>query len=259
MKRVWPFLALAAAAWPSFGWYFERVREQPWYLLPLALVALHLAQRARTTRPTQIPRLAILCVLGYALTQSVLPPLFATLWIVLAATLLAQSDLGDERPSPGVGALFLLALPVIPSLQMVIGYPFRVLSGEVAVFLLRLGGVAAERSGAMLVRDGQMLAIDAPCSGIKMWWMALILAAWWATRARRGVIGASLAAAGATFLVLLANGLRAASLTQLDSIRIPTPSWTHTAVGLVSFALCAIPPLLLLERAARKEATCRVA
>jgi exosortase/archaeosortase family protein len=259
MRRALPGLALAAAAWPSFAWYREELELQTWSLVPLALALAHVVDRARTRPAMPFDRLPVLCVIGYALTQPVLPPIFAALWIVVAATCIASAAAGRDRPSAGLAGLFLLALPVVPSAQLLVGYPLRVISAELAAACLMLSGSIAVRSGAVLEIGGERVAIDAPCSGVKMWWAALLLAAWCATRADWGVIKTLGAAVIATGTILIANALRSAALVQLGALRFEAPGWMHEGIGLVSFALCVIPVLWVHDRYMRKESTCRTA
>ncbi|WP_034923523.1 archaeosortase/exosortase family protein, partial [Candidatus Accumulibacter vicinus] len=63
------------------------------------------------------------------------------------------------------------------SLQFYGGYPLRVLAGSLAVALLQLNGLAVERAGAVLLWDGRQIAIDAPCSGLRMLWAGAYLMA----------------------------------------------------------------------------------
>lgn len=274
--------ALAAAAWPSASWYAAELAKSPWALAPPALFAWHVASGARSSARGRAGgdsgangandsnganganrvapgALATAFVLAYAVTHPVLPSIFAAAWIALAAAALGSAARGARRFEPGLGALALLALPVIPELQLTVGYPLRVVAGEVAAWVLRAGGAVVERTGATLAIGGERVVVDAPCSGVSMWWAALLVAAWWATRAGAGWRRTAVAGAAATVAVLFANGLRSAALVRVAPMSIDVPAWAHEAVGLVCFAACVAPVVWWLDRRAERSASCAAA
>jgi hypothetical protein len=77
----------------------------------------------------------------------------------------------------GLWSLLLLSLPSVASLEFFLGYPLRVLVGEATAFLLQMQGLDVWREGVCLHFGEKLIWIDAPCSGIKMLWFGLFLAA----------------------------------------------------------------------------------
>ena len=71
--------------------------------------------------------------------------------------------------------LSLLSLPLLASLQFYAGYPLRVVTAEASRWLLA-AGFSAQRSGASLLVDGQLVIVDAPCSGVQMLWLGYFTA-----------------------------------------------------------------------------------
>jgi exosortase/archaeosortase family protein len=140
---------------------------------------------------------------------------------------------------PWAVGLALLALPMASSLQFYFGYPLRVASGAVALVMLRLGGIAVERDGVYLRAGGELVMIDAPCSGMRMLWAALLLAFCLAALFRmRG--WSSLRTAGAALLLAVAgNGLRTAALFWADTNAPQLPASSHAGIGVAAFAMLA--------------------
>lgn len=291
------FVALAVAAWPSASWYAGELDRAPFALVPLALFAWHVASgrgasavlrrrdaatsssvgAAPSGGPSGEPSgdsfrrsnagsrarrafaVATVAVLAYAVTHPVLPAVFAAAWIAVAAAALGSAVRGARAFEPGLGALALLALPVVPELQLTIGYPLRVCAAEAATWILRAGGSIVDRAGATLVIGGERVVVDAPCSGVSMWWAALLVAAWWATRAESGWRRTAIAGGAATVAVLFANGLRSAALVRVAPLSIELPPWMHEGVGLVCFAACVLPVVWWLDRRVERSASCAAA
>jgi exosortase/archaeosortase family protein len=99
--------------------------------------------------------------------------------------------------------------------------------------------IAVVREGAMLAWDGRLISIDAPCSGVKMLWAGLYLAAALAASYRLPA-GRTLAALllGCA-VVVAANAVRAASLFQIEAGLLPLAPWAHQGIGVVCFIAAA--------------------
>jgi len=256
MNRWWLLFAIAFAGWPLGGWFAACIGEDPWHLLPLLAAFVLLVQADAPEKREAPPLGATIAMLAYAASQAFLTPSLQACLLVVAATLAASPSFFQRRLEPAFGALLLLSLPVIPLLQLFVGYPLRVISGTLAAGLLRVSGLAAEHAGAVLCVEGEIFAVDAPCSGIAMWWTALLIAAWVAARSRASVGRTLLGALLATVCVIFCNGLRSAALVQLQTMRFIVPDWMHEGVGLMTFALCAVGILFVLERAMRGGPRC---
>lgn len=157
--------------------------------------------------------------------------------VCFVAALALALDL--PRRSPGIAALLGLSLPLVASLQYFAGYPLRLVTAEISRIVPLMTGCAVERTGTMLTWQGHLVGVDPACSGVKMLWSALFLAA--AVSARNRLNGRAtlslLAAAGA--LILVANGLRAGILFFPEAGLVHWPAWTHEGAGLVLYAVAA--------------------
>ncbi|MDD3481772.1 archaeosortase/exosortase family protein [Azovibrio restrictus] len=233
-------LALLAAFWPVLLWYLRGSFDgsnDPWGLLALLAAALALGREPARQPPPARPLLLPLLGLGLYATASLagLPlSLRAGLAALTLGALLSAWRLGRRLDLPLTG-LLLLALPLAASLQFYLGYPLRVLAGHLTLLLLDLHGLPVQLEGATLLWNGQEIAIDAPCSGVRMLWSGLFLmaaaAAWHRFTPRQ-----TLLALGLTLVaVVAANGLRAAALFYLESGLLQLPPWVHDATGLAVF------------------------
>lgn len=243
--RVNPAVLLllqAAALWPVWAWYAGRLAAAPDEragLLALA-VAVIVLRHAPPAPPLRWPLLApALLMLAYAVAVPLAPPLVrAGLGFTALVATVSAFRLG-VRLHPGVWGLSLLALPLLPSLQFYLGYPLRAGVAQAAAPLLRGAGYVVLPEGACLRWGSMLIAIDAPCSGVRMLWtglfLALALAAVWRLTPAR-----TLAAVGlALIAVLLGNVLRATALFFPEAGLLHLPGWGHAGIGVVSFLLVA--------------------
>ena len=138
--------------------------------------------------------------------------------------------------APLVG-LLVLALPLVSSLQYYGGYPLRVLTAELSAWCLQAVGITAERSGASMLVRGQLVIVDAPCSGVQMVWLAYFCACAFAalTSLRDSAVLKRLPFIGA--LVLLGNVLRNSVLVALESRPQGLDPALHQAIGFRSRGL----------------------
>ncbi len=250
-------LALLAAFWPVLLWYLRGSFDgsnDPWGLLALLAAALALGREPARQPPPQ-PLLLPLLGLGLygAASLAGLPlSLRAGLAALTLGALLSAWRLGRRLDLPLTG-LLLLALPLAASLQFYLGYPLRVLAGHLTLLLLDLHGLPVQLEGATLLWNGQEIAIDAPCSGVRMLWSGLFLmaaaAAWHRFTPRQ-----TLLALGLTLVaVVAANGLRAAALFYLESGLLQLPPWVHDATGLAVFLAAGAGILEAMQRIDRRR------
>ena len=160
-----------------------------------------------------------------------------------AATTIATRPCVPRAPMVG---LLVLALPLVSSLQYYGGYPLRVLTAQLSAWGLQAVGIAAERSGASMLVRGQLVIVDAPCSGVQMAWMAYFCACAWAalTSLRDGAFLKRLPFIG--LLVLLGNVLRNSVLVALESRSQGLDMALHQAIGVAALAgVCAAVVLLM--------------
>ena len=122
------------------------------------------------------------------------------------------------------------------------------MAATLAAYLLNLTGFGVIAEGTLLNWGGQLVEIDAPCSGIKMLWaggyLAAVLACLHGLKATRVL----LLGLGTAVCVVAGNALRAAALFYLEAGIVPLPSWSHNATGIVVFAATALLVLTFAER-----------
>lgn len=234
-----------AAFWPVWRWYTVRIvgnSDEFWGLLALATFAVNLllngSQSGIRGKSLAVP---LLLTLLYIATYPFAPRLVQGMMAVTAAgSLLCGIRLGKVAHVPSWG-LLMLSLPVMPSLQFFLGYPIRVLSGLLAAPLLHLGGFAVALEGTCFNWGGQLISIDAPCSGVHMLWAGMYVSFTAACLMRLGGWGTIAAGVGSFGAVVLGNALRAAALFHAEVGSIPMPGWSHEAVGVTVFgATCCL-------------------
>ena len=237
---VWLGL-LAAALLPTWWWMARRLldgSDDPLGILALAsLLVLAWASR-RSLRAS--PRLGWLSLaLGGAVAcstgQGVLPPLLCALCGLLAVGAALAAFLPARIASAPVLGLSVLSLPLLASLQFYAGYALRVVTAEASRWLLA-PLFAVERTGSSLRVDGQLVIVDAPCSGVQMLWLgeytACLVALFVGLRNRAFL--ARLPAVSA--LLIAGNVVRNTVLVGLEASGHAPPRWAHEAVGLLVLA-----------------------
>jgi exosortase/archaeosortase family protein len=251
----------AAALWPHGLWMARRVQDgsdDPLGLAALAVLAVmlwHMAPRLRLSpHMGWLAAAALLTVLANVMLLA-LPPLLCALLAALALSAGLMAWLPTNSPRAPVTALVVLALPLVSSLQYYGGYPLRVLTAQLSAWSLQLAGVAAERSGASMLVRGQLVIVDAPCSGVQMVWMAYFCACAFAalTSMHDGAFLKRLPFVG--LLVLLGNVLRNTVLVALESRPQGLDAALHQGIGLFSLVLVCAAVVLLMNagRYARKR------
>lgn len=257
-----PLLVVAvilAATWKAWVWYAGRVSASPEEALALGLtlaVICALALGRRHHRPASLPLAPISALLVcYATASALAPPIFATAFAALAALFALYVMLLGLRPPPAFYGLVALSLPVLPSLQFVLGYPLRVVSATLTVAALKVQGLAVSREGTHLIWAGERIQFDAPCSGVNMLWAGLMLTLTACTVWRSGMLMTVLALAASLVLTILANVLRATSLFYVEAGCTPSAQpWWHEAIGMAAFMAAAALIIVMLSRLRAWEA-----
>jgi exosortase/archaeosortase family protein len=253
-----PLGALCLAFWPVWAWFaagtVDGSNDSAGLLAAAAAIAIVLRAppRAALRLPLLLPALCVAlylaaCVIGVALSAR------ALLAALALASLASASRLG-KRLDVALAGLCVLALPLAATLQFYLGYPLRVVAGELSVLLLQMNGLAVVREGALLAWDGKLIAIDAPCSGIRMLWAGLFLACAMAAAVRLPAWRTLGALALAAAVVVAANGVRASALFYSETGIVHLPAWTHAGMGVVCFvgaALAIVLGVRMLREGAR--------
>lgn len=247
------------ALWPVWRWYGLRITDiagDEYGFLAFGTAVLLLGWRRQRQHWTTIklaPPIALLVV--YALFYPIAPMEiragFAFVSLAFTLSLLATG----EWPRMSMIGLFLLALPLIPSLQFYLGYPMRLVVAWLAAGVLNLAGLGVGTQGACLTWAGNQIWIDAPCSGVRMLWTSGYLLCTVALLYRLSALRTSMAGILVVPLVLAANALRAASLFYIEAGILPAPAWVHGAVGIMVFCVVALAVVLLVAWVRRGQCT----
>jgi exosortase/archaeosortase family protein len=253
-----PLLAaavVAVATWDAWRWYLGRIGSAPEEAAALGLTVLFFAvfgARQRSAPPLishalLLPVSALLAV--YALSFAVLPPIGRAALAITATLYCLYHAVFHDRPPLAFWGLVALALPVLPSLQFMLGYPMRIVSAAMTVGLLQAQGLMIERRGTFLLWRGEMVQFDAPCSGINMLWAGLLLTLMGCVLLRLSATKTIAAAMMSIIVSIAANVLRASSLFYVEAgILADVPTWWHDAIGLAAFTLSALAMLWILLR-----------
>lgn len=242
----------ALALWPHGLWAARRMADgsdDPLGIAACAALLLWLWCEREALRPT--PRLAWLGVAA-ALTAAatgavfVAPPLAAALLAVLALSAHGCAWLPARAPRAALAGLAVLALPLLASLQFYVGWPLRVFTAQFSAWLLQAFGIEAERSGASMTVGGQLVIVDAPCSGVQMAWLAYFVACAAAafTQRRDALLLRRLPLVG--LAVLTGNVLRNTVLVALEARPQGLAPWAHETIGLAALVAVVLVALRLI-------------
>ena len=242
-------VSLALAVWPVWRWYALRTidgSDEPCGLLALGTLAVVWWRDRKMHRlePKHFIGPAILLAI-YGLTFHQLTPLPRAM---IAAA--AFGTLYHGRSGVAHCSLLALSLPVIATVQFYLGYPLRLVAAEGSALMLRALDFGVTREGSSLHWRGETIMVDAPCSGVRMLWLGLYLAAVLACWSRLNNVRSAVVLTAAFVLVVGANVIRATALFFKESGIVALPAWTHGAIGLGIFGLAA---LLILRLAAPQE------
>lgn len=255
-------LATCAALHPVFTWTALRAvdgSDEPWGIGALVAVVVLIATRYREASAVSAgPGLAgpALWLAFYAVSYPWLTPLPRGILAMTALALLLSRFYFGTRLSMGLLGLLLLGLPLIASVQFYLGYPLRVAVASATAVLVRMGGFNVNVVGVGLELGAQTITVDAPCSGVKMLWVGGFAASLLAVLRRFNVRETIAFMLGTAICLFVANVLRAAALFYVELRLVALPEGTHSAVGLVMFAvaLAMIAVLSRFFRGARNHA-----
>lgn len=250
-------LAAFWATWRWLGWRVWTSAEERWSLTALAAAIFFtfvwtkseaIYERLETPRKSVRFSAAgfaaaiflIFLIVLYAASFGFAPPLLRAILAITAITLTLSSWRFGKTFHAGLWSLLLLSLPSVASLQFFLGYPFRVIVGEATVFLLRLQGLDVWRDGVCLHFGEKLIWIDAPCSGIKMLWFGLFLAAFLVCLHRLSNAKSATVIASAFFIILIGNIFRASALFYIEAEILRAPPFMHAAVGVAAFIFTAL-------------------
>ncbi|MDR2093816.1 MAG: exosortase Q [Azoarcus sp.] len=245
---------LGAAIWPHIVWMARRMldgSDDPFGVVALAALAYTGWRYRGHLRRVPCPAwfccaLALVALAGA--TWNTLPPLFSTLLALsgFAAGMLSFFP-GVVASIPVLG-LATLSLPLMASLQFYAGYPLRLVAAELSRWLL-LVGHHVERDGVALRVDGQLVLVDAACSGVQLVWLAYFTACTTALLCGCGNARFLRRLPAVGVLILMGNVLRNTALIALQADGSPVATGLHEGIGLVTLAAtCALVFRLMQNR-----------
>lgn len=242
MKRILLVGGLQLLAfWEVWRWYVTRAVyswDQPWGLLAfVAAFVFLLASKKPLPRAERSLLLPAVLIVFYIATYSVFPPLARAIVAFTSVAATASLLRFGKSFHPGLFGLFYLSLPALPTLQFLGGYPLRVVVAELTAPILRIAGFGVVTEGTCLNWAGQLIWIDAPCSGIKMLWAGMFLTftllCLYELPAFKSVLLVLLAFA----VIIGANVFRAVALFYLEAGVLRMPWWGHEYAGVIAFVL----------------------
>jgi exosortase/archaeosortase family protein len=256
MKRLLFIVGVQVLAfWDVWHWYVSRAVyswDQPWGVLALiAAIVFLVASRKPWPQTERSLLLPAILVMVYVVTYFSFAPL-ARATVAFTALAVTTSSLRFGKSfHPGWFGLFYLSVPALPTLQFFGGYPLRVVVAELTAPILRMSGFAVIPEGTCLNWAGQMIWIDAPCSGIKMLWVGLFLTFVILCLYELPLLKTLLLLPLVGVVMLATNIFRAVALLYLEAGVLSMPSWGHEYAGVIAFVLEAagiISIVLMLRR-----------
>ena len=121
-----------------------------------------------------------------------------------------------------------------------------------------MSGFAVIPEGTCLNWAGQMIWIDAPCSGIKMLWVGLFLTFLVLCLYELPLLKTLLLLPLVGVVILAANVFRAVALFYLETGVLSLPSWGHEYAGVIAFIVEALG-IIGLVMMLRRRNVCAVA
>jgi exosortase/archaeosortase family protein len=229
--------ALALGFWPVLRWFVLRLNDgsdEPYGIgaLAAAVFLCWKQRRFQSFTPARGWTLVLLLVANTALPAST-PPLVRAFLAVAGIIALVWKGGG----SLGLAGLFLLGLPVLATAQFYGGYILRVLAAEGAGILIGILGTPAFVAGTILEWHGELVAVDPPCSGLRMLWAGGCLVCFLSARSRLSSLNTILCCGACTAILICANAFRAAALFYKETGLLSLPDSFHEGIGLLAFAL----------------------
>lgn len=244
LSQLIPLLAF----WPVFTWYIARIldgSDEPWGVVALLTALIFIFLQNHSCKSIKSNSLCSIILVVYILTYFFAPPLFrATLFIFWLAAFISQKKLGASIHL-GILGLLLLSLPIIASLQFFLGYPIRIVTTQIASKILGMIGYTVVPKGTLMAWAGELIAVDAPCAGIRMLWCALFISFTLSCFLNLSTLATWLSYSLTALVVFLANIFRTVILffIELKIIKLPFPA--HVLTGLIIF-FCVIASVFFI-------------
>lgn len=268
MKNMILYVFYLLALWPSWKFLIERTLDQsddPWGLFAACAILVLFFSKVKMDPKARVRQsqldwaqfgLALLVLILYAITLNHIPDLAAALLGLSGLGLLSCQILYSKPFHQGCFLLHLLCAPLLPSVCFFTGYPVRLLISQIAAKLLQVQGLAVEAKGTALIYSNQTIFVDAPCSGIKLLWLGLIIASFFSALLSLNSRRTFLLIICTSLVTFILNVLRVNMLFFSEARIIPLDlvlqERIHTLVGLASVVLLMLCILVLTIWANRR-------
>jgi exosortase/archaeosortase family protein len=230
--------------------------DEPWGILAFVTVIILVAMKGTWKVPSSMTLLICSVITAvYAASYGYLPPLFRGILAVTALAFSVSSICFGRTVQTGIVGLMLVSLPLIASLQFYGGFPIRVITAFMSSQILNLLGFEVHPQGTLLYWLGEVIAVDAPCAGIKMLWTGLYLNFTLAAWRDLGFFATWLSTSFTLFSVFIGNIFRATLLFFTESGLVNAPDIAHHAIGMIVFAIVA-SAVLSFHRFSRERTPC---
>jgi exosortase/archaeosortase family protein len=237
-------LGQLVAYWPVWRWYGERMQDgsdEPWGILAFITAIILVLRKGTWNVPSTLTMMISTGIVAlYAISYGYLPPLLRGVLMVVALSFSVSSICYGRTVHAGIVGLMLLSLPLIASLQFYGGFPIRVITAFVSSQILNLFGYEVVPQGTLLYWLGEVIAVDAPCAGIKMMWTGLYLNFTLAVWQNLGFVSTWLSTSFTLFSVFVGNIFRATLLFFTESGLLNAPEIAHQAIGIMVFSMVAL-------------------
>lgn len=259
LKNEASLFLLLLAFWPVWQWYVARMldpSDESWGVIAL-ITAIFFVLTRQKTLPSNSNLLPCLCflMLYISIYHFVLPIISACVAMLALALFMSQRYYGKWL-QPGIMGLMVISLPLISSFQFYLGYPLRLVASHLCLPFLSLAGFNAYVEGVVIHCNNTMIVVDAPCTGIRMGWVAFYLCYFLATYYNFNLKKTLLCMSTTSFCVLVANVLRACSLVHMECGSFNFPAYMHDVIGIMSFTCLAVALCLIAAKLNKKEDAC---
>ena len=112
--------------------------------------------------------------------------------------------------------------------------------------------------GTNMLWKGEIVAVDAPCSGVRMLWSGLFFCFTLATFYNLVNFKTWLLYGSTNLLVFIGNTIRTILLFYTESGIVKAPEWVHPAIGIVCFCIVALGILAISQKLKGGEKLCAV-
>ena len=236
-------IIVCIALWPVWHWLGMRyidTSDESYGWLALGFIAIFLYKKGRGFYCKNSDYIIItLLLLIYSLFYSQIPMLLRAILTFSALAVFASRTIYNRPFNFPLWGLFMLSLPVDATLQFYIGFPLRLSSSNIAGLVLNLSNIHVQVNGGIMQFGKMAVAVDAPCSGVKMLYVTALLVCLIAVYNNLNFIRTALLALAGLLVLIFANSLRAAWLFFPESglVFAKHKALIHDITGIIAFSI----------------------